>query len=127
MGLAQRVTMILLCAAASLVQGCLFGAKDLYQQLQHEDPSVRVRAVHRAGRSGDSKSLPYLVDRLSDSEADVRFYAIIALEKLTGKRHGYRYWAPAAEREKAVARWRAWLDERAPGPGSGKAKAGGRR
>ena len=127
MGLAQKVTTILLCAMASLVQGCLLGTRDLYQQFQHEDPSVRIGAVHEAGSSGDNKSLPYLVDRLSDSEADVRFYAIIALEKLTGQRRGYRYWAPVAEREKAVARWRRWLDERGAGPASGKSKADGRR
>ena len=127
MGFAQKVTTIFLCAAASLVQGCLLGTKDLYQQFQHEDPSVRIEAVHRAGSSGDNKALPYLVDRLSDSEADVRFYAIIALEKLTGQRHGYRSWAPAADREKAVMRWRSWLDERGPRPAGPKSKAQGRQ
>jgi hypothetical protein len=50
----------------------------------------------------------------------VRFAAIVALEKITGTDRGYRYWAPAAQRDEAIARWRQWLTGGAAGPAGGK-------
>jgi len=92
------------------------GPNPLYAQLQAEDPSVRVQAIIAAAQGGDQSCVPLLVDRLSDSDEDVCFYAILALEKLTGTRMGYEYYDPADSRKAAIARWRAWLDAGRPMP-----------
>ena len=86
----------------------------LYHRLQHEDPSVRMAAVLEAGRWKRIKAVPYLVDRLTDSEAEVRFAAIQALQKITGQTMGYRYYEPSTKRDEAARRWRKWLGEGEP-------------
>ena len=99
---------------------------ELSERFQHEDPSVRIEAALEVGRTGNRKAVPYLVDRLTDSEPEVRFVAYLALRKITGETLGYRYYAPAAERDKAVARWRDWLKARnGQGPATRPAKEGG--
>jgi len=89
--------------------------RTLYGRLQSKNEDVRIEAILQAGREKDPKAVPYLVDRLGDSYAEVRFAAIVALTKITGTNRGYRYWAPTADRERAIDRWRQWLDSRAPG------------
>ena len=81
----------------------------LVRCFQSEDPSVRMAAVLQVGRQKDRKSAPYLVDRLTDAEAEVRFAAIFALQRITGTTRGYRYYESSARRGEAVQRWRAWL------------------
>lgn len=100
-----------LCAAAWGVVGCKAQADrlTLYQRLEHEDPSVRVAAIVEAGQNKDRKAVPFLVDRLGDSDSCVRFYAILALEKITGKTMGYRYYEVPQQRAAAEERWRQWL------------------
>jgi len=66
------------------------------------------------GQSHDKRSVPFLVDRLTDSEAEVRMYAILALERVTGRTFGYKYYERPELRELAVQRWRTWLGQRAP-------------
>ncbi len=82
-----------------------------------------MKAVLQAGREKDTGSVPYLVDRLTDAEAEVRFAAILALRQITGTARGYRYYEPPAKRDEAVGRWRSWLAGRAAGqPASQPAK-----
>jgi len=88
--------------------------RTLYGRLQSSDRNVRIEAAVEAGRRKDAKAVPYLIDRLSDGYAEVRFAAVVALQKITGTSRGYRYWAPTAEREEAVARWRDWLRKGRP-------------
>ncbi len=102
------VPLLLVLAAA----GCGPSGPELYQQFQDEDPAVRIKAIVQAGKLKDQKSVPYLVDRLTDSESDVRFFAIIALQKITGEDKGYKPWEPDAKRKEAVGRWRQYLEER---------------
>ncbi len=92
--------------------GCGPDSPELYRQFQDEDPAVRIKAIVKAGETKDQKSIPYLVDRLTDSESDVRFFAIIALQKITGEDKGYKPWEPEARRKEAVDRWRQYLEER---------------
>jgi hypothetical protein len=91
--------------------------RTLYERFQDEDPSVRMKAVLRAGRWKDRESMPYLVDRLTDGEAEVRFAAILALRRITDETFGYRYYESAAKREQAVRRWRQWLHGGRPASG----------
>ena len=81
----------------------------LYGRLQSSDRNVRIEAIFEAARHKDPQAAAYLIDRLGDGCVEVRFAAIVALEKIAGTSRGYRYWAPPGEREEAVARWRTWL------------------
>jgi len=92
----------------------------LYGRLQSRNKDVRMEAILQAGREKDAKAVPYLVDRLGEGYAEVRFAAIVALEKITGTDRGYRHWAPAAQRDEAIARWRQWLRSGPSGLAGGK-------
>ncbi|MCD6304413.1 MAG: HEAT repeat domain-containing protein [Planctomycetes bacterium] len=85
------------------------GGRSIYSRLQDEDPDVRMRAILEAGRTRNRKAAPFLVDRLSDSEAEVRFAAILALQRIAGTKLGYEYYAPEDRRTAAIRRWRQWL------------------
>ncbi|MFW6065561.1 MAG: HEAT repeat domain-containing protein [Planctomycetota bacterium] len=98
-------------ATAFALSGCDSAGGDLYQRLQHEDPSVRIQAMRQAAETKDMAAAPYIVEQLNDSDADVRMFAIMSLEKMTHRRLGYEHYAPAAQREEAVERWRQWLRE----------------
>ncbi len=82
--------------------------------LVSEHPEERIGAVKHAAEVKDRSALPALVDRLDDEDEAVRFYAILALERLTGTRLGYDYRAPESRRALAVERWRRFVRE--PGP-----------
>jgi len=92
------------------LSGCLPSGEDLQAKLQDEDPAVRLEAIRRAGRIKDRPSVPYLIDRLTDSQRDVRFFAVLALREITGENMGWKHYAPPDERDKAVKRWRKWLE-----------------
>jgi len=94
----------------------------LYGRLQSPNKDVRIQAILQAGREKDAKAVPYLVDRLGEGYAEVRFAAIVALEKITQTDQGYRYWAPAAQRDQAIARWRQWLRNGPAGGAGGKSQ-----
>ena len=94
--------------AACFMVGCM-GRGDIAQDFQNEDPQVRIAAIRRAGRENRQTATPYLVDRLTDSEAEVRMFAISALKEITGLTHGYRHYDKPASRMLAVEKWRNWL------------------
>ncbi len=77
--------------------------------LRSTDPAARIRAIKLAGDRRDQAALPLLVPQLEDDDSAVRFYAILAIEKITGTRLGYNYADPPAERARAVKRWRSYL------------------
>lgn len=81
----------------------------LRDDIQSENPAHRILAIRAAAEARDTRSVPLLVDRLEDEDRAVRFFAIIALDKITGHRFGYDYGKPDADRRKAVERWRAYL------------------
>ncbi|MBN1554483.1 MAG: HEAT repeat domain-containing protein [Phycisphaerae bacterium] len=95
------------CAASTPTVGTVA------QRLQAEDPAVRIQAAVEAGNTGDKKVVPLLVDRLTDTDSDVRFYAGMALEKIVGrevsKHMGWVSYDPPEQRNKAVMRWRTWV------------------
>ena len=73
---------------------------------------MRVRAAVMAGNQRDEEAVPLLIDRLSDIDPDVRLFSGMALTKITGKDFGWRAYAPRAERDQAIVRWRDWLKQR---------------
>jgi hypothetical protein len=77
--------------------------------LQQVDPQVRVEAIAEASRTRDAGALPYLVDRLSDTEVEVRFAAIEALRLQAGTTLGYLPYGASARQQGPIGRWRQWL------------------
>ena len=101
---------LLACGLLAGVPACgLRWPKDLPTALQDENPSIRAEACRRAGEGKDGSVVPLLVERLDDSAGDVRFFAIGALERITGQTLGYRYYDEAQTRSQATWRWRDWL------------------
>lgn len=80
--------------------------------IQSERPHLRIRAIHQAGELRDEKAVALLVDRLEDEDEGVRFYAILALDRITGERFGYDYAAPSERRAESVNRWRTYARTR---------------
>ncbi len=87
------------------------------RQLESADASERILAIVKLAKlneqnpdSNDPEApgsiVPLLVDRLEDEDEGVRFFAIVALHKLTGTRLGYHYGDPDHVRRQAVQRWR---------------------
>ena len=108
---ALRITSAVLLGVCLIrTWGCTPSNDDLYVALQAEDPNVRLKAIHRAGQIKDEAAVPFLVDRLTDSQEVVRFFAILALERITGSTMDWNYYDPPVERAGAVDRWRAWLE-----------------
>ena len=72
-------------------------------------------AVHYPYASPEDRraALEMLVSRLEDEDDAVRFFAIIALEKMTGSRLGYEYHGPEHDRLRAVQTWRRYLAQQA--------------
>jgi len=116
MRVAVAMVLALSAAGAVLLPSCAGGGPTLYQRLQDEDPKVRLAAVVEAGQAKDRKALALLVERLSDSEKDVRFYTIIALERITGQTLDYRFYDSPEAREQAVGRWRQYVSKAATMP-----------
>ena len=95
-----------------LAVGC---QRSLSERLHSLDPNERGSAVIDIARSGDRSQLPALVECLEDDDPAVRFYTILALERMTGTRLGYSYSASAAERRAAYHAWRVYLSRQQGG------------
>lgn len=92
--------------------------------LNSQRPEERVRAVKQAVTypyatpEDRQTALEMLVTRLEDDDDAVRFFAILALDRMTGTRLGYSYHAPLDERTRSVQAWRRYLAQRAQDPPS---------
>lgn len=75
----------------------------------HHDASVKIPAIKRAVHEKDRSAIPQLVRDLDHEDPAVRFYAINALEQLTGERLDYVYYEDEEKRRPAVKRWNEWL------------------
>jgi hypothetical protein len=91
---------------ACLLGGCAPKGERLRVLLEDRDPSVQVRAIRAVAEQERHELIPALIDRLDDEDPAVRLYAILALEKLTGTRHGYDYAASSVDRQVAIDQWR---------------------
>lgn len=76
-----------------------------------DDPTERILAVQAAAKAGDRSAVPLIVDRLEDEDNGVQFFAMLALERLTGERFGLESGQSSAERLAAIQRWRAYIDQ----------------
>jgi hypothetical protein len=101
------------CLAATilLLSGCRgpFDHKMGLSDLESPNPAVRIMAIKWAGDNKVLSALPRLVDFLHDEDTSVRFFAIEALQRITGTDNGYDYKASPQLRAEAVERWREFL------------------
>jgi hypothetical protein len=77
--------------------------------IESRDAVARVLAIRQAGETRDQTAVPRLVDRLEDEDEAVRIFAILALERITGERFGYRYSEPIEQQAAAIRRWREYV------------------
>jgi hypothetical protein len=113
-----RVFLVFVAAAVVVTSGCR-SVEPFPASLNSSRPEERVRAAKKAvdypyaSPAERQTALELLVWRLDDEDDCVRFFAILALERMTGTRLGYEYHAPAYERLRAVQSWRRYLAEQA--------------
>lgn len=91
--------------------GCAKRRVSVASDFQSADPAIRAAAAWQAGERRVGDATRELIERLEDEDPVVRMAAHESLRKLSGEDFGYRSWAPPAEQERAVARWRAWANE----------------
>lgn len=95
-----------LLAALVLIAGCGPGSGPVIS-LTSDDPAGRIPAMKQAALQKDASAVPELVKRLESDDPAERFYAIEALQRITGQTLGYIYYATEQDRAAAVARWKA--------------------
>src|SRR6266513_6414462 len=78
-------------------------------EVTNPDPSGKIPAMKKAVREHDLKVVRQLVKDLDSDDPAVRLFAIQALEKLTGQRYGYEYYADEVQRKPALSAWQQWL------------------
>ena len=93
--------------AASAIAGCTAPRGPLV--VTDPDPSVKIPAIKKAVWKRDRAAVRQLVADLDNDDPAVRFYAINGLQRITGERFGYDYYADEQRRQPAVQRWRKWL------------------
>jgi hypothetical protein len=100
------------CAAvaACLAGGCTAPRGPLV--VTDPDPSVKIPAIKNAVRKKDRGAVKQLVADLESDDPAVRFYAINGLQRITGQRLGYDYYADDDARRPAVRRWQDWANGR---------------
>jgi hypothetical protein len=99
--------------AAGMLSGC---AQPIGPGLQSDSDTDRIEACIRAGQSRDPRYAPLLIELLDASSADVRFFAIRALEQIAGCTYDYRYYGPPERIAEDARRVRTQWLRRAPRP-----------
>lgn len=84
------------------------------RSLVDTDPTAKIPAIKSTADGNDQQSVDKLVAELNSDDPAIRFYAIRALQRLTGESLGYRYFDDEIEREPALRRWDAWLKAQNP-------------
>ena len=94
--------------------------RSLPRSVGDPDPAAKIPGMTDAVADRDLSDLDRLIEDLESDDPAVRFYAIEALERLTGEANGYSYYADEDARRQGVRNWRQWLDERrAQSPAAG--------
>ncbi|RIK63484.1 MAG: hypothetical protein DCC65_15785 [Planctomycetota bacterium] len=90
------------------LHGCT-STREYRAAIASEDVEARIRGIKMAADNRDYGAVPLIVDRLEDEDDGVRFYAILALERITGERFGYDYARISRDRAAAVQKWRLYI------------------
>ena len=99
----------------------------LHRALVCNQTFARATAAERLGLKAKAESVPYLIDALSDNtmyvgggkacfgkpgENTTRYWANVALKKITGKDFEYQWDAESEERKKSILKWKEWYELR---------------
>jgi hypothetical protein len=76
------------------------------------DPMADIPAIQRAADARDAKAVPALIGQLNNDDPAIRFYAIEALQRITGRTFDYRFYDDVDARRPAIDRWNRWLKQR---------------
>lgn len=101
-----RVALVSACLAAG---GCIPRES---QSIAAVDPLNSIPAIQKAADTKDQNAVPALVAQLNNDDPAIRFYAIQALQRITGTTLDYHFYEGVDERRPAIARWQAWLKQR---------------
>ena len=107
MHLRPSILLVLIC-----VVGC--SARTGPKGFASDDSAEKIPAIKRAGEQRDTRAVPLIIKELANDDPAVRFYAIEALERITGQTLGYHYYDSEESRAAAVGRWEKWLAEHPP-------------
>jgi HEAT repeat protein len=88
----------------------------LIRSLGDDEALVRASAAFVLGGQGDAGAISPLVDALADEDENVRAKAHLSLKRLTKQDFGFNPDAPQADRDAAMAKWRAWAKGSQPEP-----------
>ena len=97
-----------LACIASLLSACAGDAKTDFDSLQS---TGRIKAAVQAAELNDRSAVPELVVMLNSDDPAERLVAISALHKITGQSLGYDESAPETDRDAAIARWQAFVED----------------
>ena len=98
--------MLVACLAAT--QGCIPRES---QSISSVDPMASIPAIQEAARKKDHSAVGALVGQLDNDDPAIRFYAIVALQDITGQTMDYRFYDDPEERKLAIQRWQKWIHE----------------
>lgn len=87
----------------------------LYRATFDRVEDVRFEAGTALLRGGDDRAVPLMIAGLEHPDPRVRARSLLVLKGRTGSTFDYRADASAQDRAAAVARWRAWYEQRAAG------------
>lgn len=96
-------------AAVGVMLGVCSCTDNTPKTITSPDPTLKIPAIRAAADANDMAQARQLVKDLESDDPAVRFYAIGALERLTGQTFGYQYFMDDEKRAAAVQTWRAWL------------------
>jgi hypothetical protein len=80
----------------------------LQEMLKDPENEIRLGAATACGLKADKQLAPYLIESLSDLDANVVKAARSSLASLSGKDYGPEPNASATDKEKAIRAWQAW-------------------
>jgi hypothetical protein len=106
----QRLILALVLLLLPAAPGGCNAKRPARANIQSADAAERILAIKKAADTGDTAAIPLIVDRLEDEDQAVQFFAILALERLTGKRFGYEVGQSSSERVAAIDRWRSYVE-----------------
>jgi hypothetical protein len=109
----QRITLAAMMGCLALSAGCRSHEINSTNPFERAAAAVDLAEQQAALPAGqrDLTAIHKLVTLLEDRDPGVRLYSATALERLCGKRYGYRYYDPPEQREAAVERWRKALED----------------
>ncbi len=103
-----HATVLAACLVVPLLGGC---GSTIRADFESAEPAARNAAIVDAAARNDRAAIPNLVRMLESDDPATRSLAISALERLTGRTHGYEAWETPQRRDEAVTRWRQELGQ----------------